>query len=464
VAVGGPSGQASGVALQADGKILAVGSAQGSSGSRFGIARYLTEGTLDPSFGDQGQVITGFGASDDNASGVAVEADGKIVVAGTSFRSPVPQFALARYNADGSLDTTFGTEGKVRTAFGTVTQAYADGLAVDPGGKIVVAGFAVDPTGLEFALARYNPNGTLDTGFGTGGKVTTGFTYDSLGTSLVLEPDGKIVVAGLLVDYDDLSSYPLRGFALARYQPDGSLDPTFGSGGKLTTNVGGGSAAYSVALQADGKIVVGGSALVYGPADELGNEFTLARYTTDGALDGAFGSGGIVTTEVGTGDGGINAIAIRPDGRIVAAGWSAGDEGYGFALARYQPGGSLDTSFGTSGQVHTDLGSSQVFGLALQTDGKILAAGSGGPTGFAVARYLDEQPVCVVPNVIHRSLRAASRTISADHCSVGTVTRAFSRRVRKTYVISQKPDPGTRAGESAAVDLTVSKGRRPRRH
>ncbi len=462
VVTSGPNGEAIGVAIQPDGKIVAAGSAQSDSGARFAVARYSTDGTLDASFGQEGQVTTGFGASDDNGSDVAIQADGMIVVAGTSFRNPVSQFALVRYKPGGSLDPTFGTDGKLRTAFGPTANAVANALVVEPGGKIVVAGYTADASGAEFALARYNPNGTLDTGFGTGGKVTTSFPDNAFAIGMTRQPDGKIVVAGALVNYDDPTSYPLRGFALARYKPDGSLDPAFGSGGKVTTSVGQGSAAFSVALQADGKIVAGGSALVYGPADELGGAFALVRYGTDGTLDGAFGSGGEVTTEVGTGDGSINAVALRPDGKIVVAGTSSGESGYGFALARYQPGGSLDTSFGTNGQVHTDVGTqSRADDLALQADGKIVA--SGFSSGFALVRYLDQQPVCVVPNVVRRSLTAANHAISVANCSVGTVKRVFSRKVKKAYVISQKPDPATRLADGAAVDLTVSKGKRPKR-
>jgi uncharacterized delta-60 repeat protein len=458
----GPNGEATGVAIQPDGKIIAAGSAQSDAGARFAIARYLTDGTLDAGFGQEGQVTTSFGASDDNGGDVAIQSDGMIVVGGTSFRNPVSQFAVVRYKSDGSLDPNFGSGGKLRTAFGTTANAFADALVVEPGGKIVVAGYTADASGANFALARYNPNGTLDTGFGTGGKVTTSFPDSAVVTGMARQPDGKIVVAGLLVNYDDPTSYPLRGFALARYEPDGSLDSTFGSGGKVTTSVGQGSAAFSVALQADGKIVAGGFALVYGPADELGGEFALVRYGTDGTLDGAFGSGGKVTTEVGTGDGSINAVAIRPDGKIVAAGTSSGDSGYGFALARYQPGGSLDTSFGTNGQVHTDVGTqSRADDLALQTDGKIVA--SGFSNGFALIRYLDQQPVCVVPDVVRRSLTAANHAISDAHCSVGTVKRVFSRKVKKAHVISQKPEPETRLADGAAVALTVSKGRRHKR-
>src|SRR6266545_3091173 len=258
-------------------------------------------------------------------------------------------------DAPGDLDPTFGAGGKVTTVFGGDSRAYA--LVLQPNGKLVAAG--VGPN--RFALARYNPDGSLDTSFGAGGKVTTPI---GAANALVLQPDGKLVAAG--------SNYiSPSDFVLVRYNPNGSLDTSFGVGGKVTTAIGDGAdrrhaRAFALALQPDGKLVAAGEP-----------DFTLVRYR-DGSLDTSFGVSGKVTTS----DGVLvvaNALALQPDGKLVAAGrgWT-GSTGFESALVRYNPDGSFDTSFGVGGKVTTDTGESGgAHALALQPDGKLVAAGSG---------------------------------------------------------------------------------------
>ena len=223
-------------------------------------------GDLDTTFGTGGKVTTDFGGSPVGFS-VAIQSDGKIVVAGYSNVGGTFGFALARYNTNGSLDATFGTGGKVTTNYGGDDRGYS--LAIQSDGKIVVAGYSNAGGTFDFALARYNTNGSLDTSFSAGGKVTTDFGgSDDLGRSVALQGDGKIVVAG------DSNVGSTFDFALARYNTNGSLDTSFGAGGKVTTDFGGsGDGGRSVALQGDGKIVVAGNAAVGGTAD-----FALARY------------------------------------------------------------------------------------------------------------------------------------------------------------------------------------------
>jgi uncharacterized delta-60 repeat protein len=244
-------------------------------------------GDLDGIFGTGGTVTTDFAGNGDEARAVALQPDGKIVAAGGALGASV-DFALARYRPDGTLDTAFGTGGKVTTDFGSGEQAYA--VAVQPDGKIVAAGGAV--TGFE--LARYNADGSLDGTFGAGGKVTTRFGLGLPFTrahAIVLQPDGKIVVAGTA------TSATVGDFGLARYNPDGTLDASFGAGGKVTTDIRGTDSsdfAWAVTLQPDGKLVVAGST-----AGPTGDAFALARYTPSGNLDGTFGSGGKVITGFG---------------------------------------------------------------------------------------------------------------------------------------------------------------------
>lgn len=378
--------EARAIVIQPDGKIIAVGGAAvintPNTISRFGLARYNSDGSLDPTFGVGGKVTTDFFGIAADAYAAAIQPDGKIVVAGVTTVNNSSDFALARYNADGSLDASFGSGGKVTTDFlGNFEQAYA--VAVQPDGKIVAAGFSVIETGRnwDFALARYNANGSLDTSFGSGGKVTTNFisginenSYDQA-FGIALQANGKIVAAGRS------SGGMGSSFALARYNSNGTLDTSFGSTGKVTTNLGGG--AYAVAIQVDGKIVAAGVA--------SDSDFALARYNTDGSLDASFGSGGKVTTDFFGGFDQAQAIAIQSDGKIIAAGVDVIGNSNDFALARYNSDGSLDSSFGNGGKMTTDFFGSNdaASGIALQPDGKIVVAGAAKSTvfHFALARY-----------------------------------------------------------------------------
>jgi len=243
-----------------------------------------------------------------------------------------PEVSVARYNTDGSLDTSFGGDGRVTTNF-TGTDDRAMAVVIQSDGKVVVAGAA--GAYRDFALVRYNPDGTRDSSFGSRGTVTTSFTLGGcceFATSVAVQVDGKIVAAG--VPADDIA------FALARYETDGSLDSTFGEDGMVTTDfltrhdlghVGGW--ARGVAIQADGKIVAAGGSAVGSGGD---SEFALARYMPDGSLDPAFGGDGRVTTEwTINDDDDAFALAIQADGKIVAAGTAAyfGPDAT-FALAR----------------------------------------------------------------------------------------------------------------------------------
>ena len=235
---------ARGVALQGDGKIVVVGG--GGSGADFALARYNTDGSLDTSFSGDGKLTTDFGSSDAGAA-VAVQGDGKIVAVGGS----AGDFALARYNPNGSLDTSFSGDGKQTTDFGGFGQVAA-GVALQGDGKIVVAGNG-GSTGnsVDFALARYNTDGSLDTSFSGDGKQKTDFGDFDVATGVALQADGKIVAVGV-------TRAGGGDFALARYNPNGSLDTSFSGDGKQTTDFGGSDGANGVVLQGDGKIIAVG--------------------------------------------------------------------------------------------------------------------------------------------------------------------------------------------------------------
>jgi len=382
--------------VQSDGKLVAGGfsNASNPSSNDFALARYNPDGSLDTSFGTGGRVLTAFGGQDFIIA-LVQQADGKLVAAGGSNVRGDLDFALARYNPDGSLDPSFGSGGLVITEFGGGGERV-EALIQQPDGKLVAAGV----TGIggsdsprDFAMARYNSDGSLDTGFGFGGRLLTflGAATDDFAFALVQQPDGKLVAAG---GTDALGSN--AAFALVRYNPDGSFDTTFGVGGGVLTPFGGGVAARALVRQPDGKLVAAGESSATGIPD-----FTLARYNPDGSLDASFGIGGLVFTDFGGNtDDVAEELVLQPDGKLVAAGGSNATGRFDVAMARYLPNGSLDTSFGAGGLVRTDFGSTFprfFIGLALQTDAKVITAGQSDASGdldFALARYLltDEQP------------------------------------------------------------------------
>ncbi|MFO0014417.1 MAG: DUF4347 domain-containing protein, partial [Planctomycetota bacterium] len=320
------------IVVQPDGKILLggfTGNPADDLNLDYALLRYNSDGTLDTSFGTGGSVVAANGGGMDYGQSVVVQTDGKILFSGSSF-------GLIRYLANGALDTSFGTNGMATTNFGIGT-GDANQVAVQADGKILLAGLYYNGSTTVFAVARHNANGTLDTSFGTGGIVTTNFgSSNDSGYSLAIQSDGKLVVGGT---YNTGGS---ADFALVRYNANGSLDTSFGTDGKVTTPVGSGNdQGRSVSIQADGKIVLGGWSNV-----GFNDHYALVRYNVDGTLDTSFGTGGKVTTNVGDSGGRADRITIQPDGRIVIVGEagilaSNGD----FGVIRYNPDGSLDAQF-----------------------------------------------------------------------------------------------------------------------
>ena len=461
----------SNVVLQPDGKILAAG-----GNSDFAVARYNNNGTLDTSFGVDGQVTTDVGG-EDHVYSMVLQSDGKVLVAGYSLNGTNSNFALVRYNSDGSLDTSFSGDGKILADLGGNDQGYS--VAVQPDGKIIVSGhndsnvallrfnadgtrdvtFSGDGTVItdignatviggqtftgtgvalqdsgkilvsgqsngDFALVRYNSDGSLDKTFGLSlntaplfseshaGTVTTDLGREDMGRSVVMQPDGKILVAGLAdgiggflsqpavkigsVNYSAANiGYLIGDHALARYNADGSLDTTFNGNGVVTTYFGGNSDyGMGVTLQPDGRILVGGSGF---NRNNGTNDFVLARYNSDGTLDTTFSANGKVMIDFSNTNDIGNSIKLQADGKILVAGTSGvvvagGTSNGNFALARFNADGTLDTSFDGDGKLITDFGGTEnAMSVAVQSDGKILVAGSstatGGNSDFAVARY-----------------------------------------------------------------------------
>ncbi|MGX7666375.1 T9SS type A sorting domain-containing protein [Flavobacterium pedocola] len=366
------------VAIQNDGKIVVAGHTHNTSMYDFAVVRYNNDGSLDTTFDDDGKVTTDFGLND-YAYSVAIQNNGKIVVAGDVEHSEFPfpvqhKFGLSRYNSDGSLDSTFGTDGKVITRVSGSGACYGRSVAIQSDGKIVVAGNSAYVSHIDFALVRYNSDGSLDTTFGSNGEVTTNIPGYGLFSMVIQKNDGKILVSG-------------GDFTLARYNSDGSLDTTFDSDGIATVSDFGGpdnsGAGNLLTIQNDGKIVsVGG----------YNDGFALVRFNSDGTLDTSFDFDGKVITEIGVYTDVARSVAIHQDGRIIVAGRSGNGLNYDFAVACYNNDGSLDTTFGTGGKVTTSFGGYEEYGnsVAIQSDGKVVVAGlvsDGSFTDFALARY-----------------------------------------------------------------------------
>jgi uncharacterized delta-60 repeat protein len=383
-----PASAAGGVAIQADGKIVAAGFTYDEEANvDFGAARYEPDGTLDPTFDSDGRVTTDFFGLSDVANALAIQSDGKIVLAGSAMQNLANDFALVRYNPDGSLDSTFDGDGKVTTDFsGGGDIAY--GVVIQPDGKILAVGVSNNfASSADVAIVRYNGDGSLDPTFGVGGRVLTDVSgAGEVAFGVVLQPDAKIVVVGLAERTNSATSDCL----ILRYGSNGILDPTFGSNGVVLTSF---LVARSVALGPEGKIVIAGVAS--DPANP-GGFFAVARYLKNGALDASFDGDGWKTTDLPGFDESAAAVSVQPDGKVLAAGFSANpDFSLDFALLRYNIDGTDDLTFGALGRVITDFAgrSDGARGIALQTDGKIVLAGSSVAIGFnpdfALARYIN---------------------------------------------------------------------------
>lgn len=357
-------------------------------------------GDLDPSFGHEGKVTTDFFHDNDVAVGLLIRPDGKTVVAGYARNTTMQPgyLALVRYNTDGSLDSSFGNGGKVLHSELIGGTDCPKALALQPDGKFIFAGSTyLGNTSYALAVTRFNENGSLDTGFGVNGtSVMHSSDYTAVGNALAVLPDGKILAAGYRIPYETM----MKDFIVMRLNADGSLDQTFGSGGRVITDfLGSHDMVTGLLVQPDGKIVATG--IVHNYPFGQGN-FGLARYNSDGTPDAAFGSNGKVITPIAYEVVQNNPIpvALQPDGKLVVAGGAVRapgtSEGSGIndvapvwnemvAIARYNKDGSLDADFGEGGKVLRAVGTiGRVRDMALQPDGKILIVGYSGtaPAGF----------------------------------------------------------------------------------
>ncbi|HYV91911.1 MAG TPA: T9SS type A sorting domain-containing protein [Chitinophagales bacterium] len=359
--------------VQQDEKIIAAGYSNSSTNYffdyDFALVRYNADGSLDPSFGIGGKVTTDFGSIGDFGLSAVLQPDGKIIVTGETYINGNYNdgFAVARYNEDGTLDNSFSTDGKVTVDFGSGDDVSFK-VVVQPDGKILVAGYAFSGTQTMFALLRLDSTGIPDNTFGNSGKVMQAIgSYNDRAYDLALLPDGKIIAAGRS---DNGTTYD---FALVRFNSNGSIDNSFGTNGTVTTDIANADDyGNAMSLQPDGKIIVSGYT-----GDILSiTKFAMIRYDSLGTIDNTFGSNGRVTTALTNHDESY-AITLQPDQKILLAGRSYNGSNNDFGIARYDSNGSPDTSFDSDGNLTLPIsnGHDEAFAMAMQQDGKILIAG-----------------------------------------------------------------------------------------
>ena len=358
------SSGANAVSIQKNGTIVAAGYVMLNGINQLMVAQITPFGTIDTIFGNNGYVATPIGSLA-NATAIKIISNDQPVIAGLGQVSSGTAFALARYNWNGTLDTTFNDNGIVTQFIGSGACAY--GITVDSSNRYVVAGTSIINNAPIITVVRYNTNGTLDTSFGNNGVAIKRIFGNAGAYDVALQNSGKIIAAGYTVNSGT------REFGLVRFNTDGAVDTTFGNSGTITTAIGSDSCAYAMTVQPNNYIIAAGVSNA---------KFALARYMTNGSLDTTFGSGGIVTNSVGL-IAQINDVALQNDGKIVAVGFSDTS----IALARYTTNGTLDSTFGLNGIVTTAVDSTAIgSSVVIQRNGQIVVAGSSN-NGTIVLRY-----------------------------------------------------------------------------
>jgi uncharacterized delta-60 repeat protein len=355
------------VVVQPDGKILVAGTADDAT-ANFAVARYNPDGSLDTTFSGDGRHTLTFG-SEDICTGMALQADGRIVLVGYTDIEGTNDFAVARLNADGTPDTFFSGDGQQIIDFGFDDRASS--VVIQPNGRIVVGG-SIDGGSANFAFARLNTNGTLDSNFDGDGRADYTFGNADFCTSIALQADGKIVAGGYT------NNGGTNDFAALRMNADGSLDATFDADGKQTVNFGDDDRANAVLVQADGKIVLAG-AWDGGQADyalvRLNTNGSLdSTFSGDGKANFSFAANGFGQAEFATG------VVQQKDGKLVVVGYTDNNNAGGannIGVLRLNADGTLDSTFSGDGKQQVNfLGDDLGYAVALQNDGKIVVAGT----------------------------------------------------------------------------------------
>ena len=460
--IGGSRDEAGAVAVQPDGKTVVVGwTDAGSNNFDFGVARFNVDGTLDTSFDGDG--LASGNSQIDTGRAVAIQSDGKIVVAGDSYGTGTPTLTIMRFTAAGALDTTWSGDGVSTSTWGSNSN-QASAVAINSSGRVVVAGTTSNNSSdWNSLVARYTSSGVLDTTFnGTGVNITGPAGYDEF-RAVVLQPDGKIVAGG------KQTSGQAELFAVARFNTNGTLDTSFDGDGRVTTALStpnndpfGRDEIRGLALLPDGRIVAGGRAL-----NSVASGYpamALARYNANGTLDTSFAGDGTLLFNIQSDNfDEIHGIALQFDEKIVAFGTSlslstgAGD----LTVARFNwDDGSIDTTYANNGFITTDVyGYDRAAGGVVLPGGKAVLGGTSGANDFAAARYLAD-PAPTVPGT--PDLTAASdsgRSQSDNITNDNTPTLSGSCVTGETAVLLRagaETSPRSRARCIAGAYATTS--------
>ncbi len=342
-----------------------------------------SDGTIDLNFGGTGKIIASVGTHNSWASSMQIQDDGKIVLAGNSIPETKVAFTLLRFNEDGTLDNNFGTNGIVYTEIGM--SSFISSIIIQPDGKIIASGSANTGENIfDWATVRYNEDGSLDDSFGNNGIVLTNIENSSSNSGIALQSSGKIVVNGYS------SNGISTGISSLRYNSDGSLDLTYGVDGFSLFKIIDSPDIESWAIDMDVSDNLYTAGMTY-DLDLSRNKIIIAKFLPDGAIDNDFGISGIVKTSLGNSDDFANAIVCHPDQTIIIAGTTTN----GAFLAKYDEFGNLDPEFGTDGILMTDFGTdeNENYGLTIQDDGKIILTGVSGTNAsntngnFGLARF-----------------------------------------------------------------------------
>lgn len=372
------------IIMQPDGKILVAGTREenfGGSQHDFAIARYKADGIIDSTFGVNGIVITDFITSDDSLTSLILQSDGKILAAGKTNLSS-KDIAIARYNPDGTLDISFDGDGLIVTDFGY--DEAANSIALQADGKIIVAGYLSDGVTIDFLVARFNTDGSIDLTFSVDGFTQTDFGQNDFANAVAIQSDGKIVVAGSA----STSAGTSIDIAISRYEVNGTLDSGFGTSGKTVTPFVVPTIANAMKIQTDGKIVI--VATLFDGTDSY---LVIGRYLTNGTLDNSFDSNGLIINDFGYAKCSGNSLELQSDGKIIAVGHTWTGSQNEFAVARYLTNGAPDPEFDSDGTFSNSFNTnnSVAYSVTIQSDGKIVVAGKNqsdaGDDEFAIARY-----------------------------------------------------------------------------
>ena len=377
------------IALQPDGKFIIAGDISSNGQSDFAILRYKAKGTLDISFGQGGLVTTNFGNEFEAANTVAIQPDGKIIAAGvTGPYTGNTSMAISRYNSDGSLDLGFSDDGMLTLPTNAGTLGGLD-IEIQPDGKIVMVGESFFTDGFDFVIYRFNSDGSFDLSFGQDGMVAVDFgAFYDLASSVLIQPDGKIVVAG----------NSANAFAIARLNNNGSLDISFEGDGKLTTGLNDyyGPRHPAIVLQPDGKIILSGSIT---SLSDFYSDCSIIRYNVDGSLDFSFSDDGILVFGFSGIQETINDVEIQADGKILVAGSTSINGSSDFLIRRYNTGGIPDNSFNNNGEVITDFGTPEATNAIALTNNRIYAAGISTQHGGLIAAYRGGNDCSISPQL-----------------------------------------------------------------